>query len=115
MTNADDLEESKIGYEPRLLTFSGELGEASKFPIDKPVTEILTLNNSGNKSRKFIFKVPSDEYRFKCDLHPGSGIIKSVSITIFFILFYLSIYLFYTFDVNRIYLYLKLSYSFCCY
>jgi hypothetical protein len=41
-------------------------------------------------TRKFTFFVPAENEKFSCRLHPGSGVIKTVRILLFFFFFSLN-------------------------
>ncbi len=57
-----------------MLTFG--LGSNDKCPVDEEVSDEIVLTNHG-PARRFTFFVPTENDKFACRLHPGSGVIKS--------------------------------------
>ncbi|ELR16527.1 protein kinase domain containing protein [Acanthamoeba castellanii str. Neff] len=69
-----DLESVNLTFEPKVLTFG--LGSNDKCPVDEEVSDEIVLTNHG-PARRFTFFVPTENDKFACRLHPGSGVIKS--------------------------------------
>lgn len=68
----------------QILTFG--LGPNDKCPVDKEVSDEIVLTNNGGTARHFTFFVPTENEKFSCRLHPGTGVLrsgKSVSVHVY--------------------------------
>lgn len=68
----------------QVLTFG--LGPNDKCPVDEEVADEIVLTNNGGPARRFTFFVPTENEKFSCRLHPGSGVLragKSVTVHVY--------------------------------